>query len=85
MGWCRRSMELSGGECGWRSLSIASGGRVLVRLYFETSGKVVESVNAFEQQAAGNRAGREHRGRGVSRFREENTVNPEASKVGGGG
>jgi hypothetical protein len=24
-------MELSGGECGWRSLSIASGGRVPVR------------------------------------------------------
>jgi hypothetical protein len=33
-GWCRWSMVLSGGGCGWRSLSNASGGRVLGRLLY---------------------------------------------------
>jgi hypothetical protein len=42
-------------------------------------------VNAFEQPAAGNRAGRDHRGRGVSRFREEDPVYLEASEVGESG
>jgi IS5 family transposase len=63
---------------------------------FDACGKVVELVKAFKQPAAGNRAGREHRVRGVSRFRgrrrcaaggrrEEDTMYPEASEVGGGG
>jgi hypothetical protein len=52
---------------------------------FDACGKVVERVKAFEQLAAGNRASRKHRVRGVSRFREEDPVYPEASEVGGGG
>jgi hypothetical protein len=43
---------------------------------FDAGGKVVELVKAFEQPAAGNRAGRDHRGRGVSRFGEEDPVFP---------
>jgi hypothetical protein len=50
---------------------------------FYPGGKVVELVNAFEQPSAGNRARRGHRGRGVSRFREEDPVYLEASEVGG--
>jgi hypothetical protein len=52
---------------------------------FDAGGKVVELVKAFEQPAAGNRACREHRVRGVGRFREEDTVYLEVSEVGGGG
>jgi hypothetical protein len=47
--------------------------------------RVVELVNAFEQPAAGNRASKDHRGRGVSRFREEDPKYPKSSEVGGGG
>jgi hypothetical protein len=42
-------------------------------------------IKAFEQPATGNRAGREHRARGLSRFREVDTVYREASEVAGGG
>ena len=52
---------------------------------FDAGGKVVELVNGFEQPTSGNRAGRDHRGRGVSRFREEDPVYLEAGEVGGGG
>jgi hypothetical protein len=52
---------------------------------FDAVGEVVEAVEAFEELAAGHRAGRGYRVRGVSRFRQEDTVHPEASKVGGGG
>jgi hypothetical protein len=52
---------------------------------FDACGKVVELVNAFEEPAAGSRACRMHRVRGVTRFLEEDPVCPEASEVGGGG
>jgi hypothetical protein len=52
---------------------------------FDTVGEVVEAVEAFEEPTAGHRAGRGYRGRGLSRFPQEDAVNPEASKVGGGG
>jgi hypothetical protein len=52
---------------------------------FDAVGEVVKAIKAFEEPAAGHRVGRGYRGRGVSRFRHEDTVNPVASKVGGGG
>jgi IS5 family transposase len=77
---------MSGCGCGCCLLSSASGGRVLGADYiYDACGEIVELVKAFEQPTTGNRAGREHRIRGVSRFREEDTVYPEASEVRGGG
>jgi hypothetical protein len=52
---------------------------------FDAVGEVVEAVEALEELAAGQRAGRGYRVRGVSRIRQEDAVNPEAGKVGGGG
>jgi hypothetical protein len=52
---------------------------------FDAVCEVVEVVKAFEEPTAGHRAYRVYRVRGLSRFRQEDTVNSEASEVGGGG
>ena len=78
--WCCRVVGAGGVRCPARVVDEFSADYI-----FDAFGKVVELVNAFEQQAASDRAGRGHRGRGVGRFREEDPVYPEASEVGGGG
>jgi hypothetical protein len=47
-------------------------------------GEVGEAVDALEEPVAGHQAGRHDRV-GVGWIRQEDSVNPEASKVGGGG
>jgi hypothetical protein len=48
--------------------------------FFDAVGEVVEAVEALEETAAGHRASRGYWVRGVSRIRQEDAVNPEASK-----
>jgi hypothetical protein len=70
----------------------ASGARCPARLVdeftadyiFNASGEVVDMVEAFEQPTTGYRAGRDHRFRGVSRVREEDTMHSKAGEVGMG-
>jgi hypothetical protein len=50
---------------------------------FDAGGEVVELFEAFEQRAAGYRASRGHRFRGVGRVREEDSVHPETGEFGG--
>jgi hypothetical protein len=52
---------------------------------FDAVGEVCEDVEALEEPAAGHRACRRDRVRGVGRIRQEDAVNLESSKVGGGG
>jgi hypothetical protein len=51
---------------------------------FDAVGEVGEAVEALEEPAAVHRASRRDRVRGVGRIRQDDAVNPESSKVGGG-
>jgi hypothetical protein len=52
---------------------------------FDAVGEVGEAVEALEEPAAGHRACRSYRVRGVGRIRQGDAVNLESSKVGVGG